>query len=161
MSPTASRPGLCNCLAIRKAARHVSQFYDQCLAPTGLRVTQFSILARLHRLGPRTITELAADLVSDRTTMGRNIGPLEREGLVAVGADPRDRRRRAVSITGPGTERLQAAQERWTEAQARFERAYGGPEALELRHLLAGVVAVDLDAPAAHPPRQRRPSAVR
>ena len=53
----------CNCLALRQAARHVTQFYDQHLAPTGLRTTQFSILAKLKRLGPLTINALARELV--------------------------------------------------------------------------------------------------
>ena len=59
----------CNCLALRQAARHVTQFYDQYLAPTGLRSTQFSILAKLHGLGPMTINALARELVMDRTTL--------------------------------------------------------------------------------------------
>src|SRR5215468_11447568 len=75
-------PELCNCLAVRQAARHITQFYDQCLAPSGLRTTQFSILAKLKRLGPMSINTLAADLVMDRTTLGRNILPLQREGLI-------------------------------------------------------------------------------
>src|SRR5579884_2504423 len=70
---TPPTPELCNCLAIRQAARHVSQLYDRYLAPTGLRGTQFSILAKLRRLGPTTINALARDLVMDRTTLGRNI----------------------------------------------------------------------------------------
>src|SRR5690242_14052443 len=53
----------CNCLALRQAARHVTQFYDQYLASTGLRTTQFSILAKLRRLGPMTINRLAAEMV--------------------------------------------------------------------------------------------------
>ena len=61
----------CNCFAVRAAARHVTQFYDQVLAPTGLRTTQFSILAKLKRLGPLTINTLARDMVMDRTTLGR------------------------------------------------------------------------------------------
>ena len=61
----------CNCLAARQAARHITQLYDQFLMPVGLRTTQFSILARLERLGPLTINALAAELVMDRTTMGR------------------------------------------------------------------------------------------
>lgn len=151
MTPAATRPDTCNCLALRKAARHVSQLYDRCLAPAGLRVTQFAILARLHRLGPRTVGELAADLVTDRTAMGRNLRPLGREGLVAVGTDPRDRRRRTLSLTAAGAERLHAAQAGWAEAQARFERAYGGPEAADLRRVLAGVIAADLAASAPMP----------
>jgi DNA-binding MarR family transcriptional regulator len=65
-----SGPDDCNCLAVRQAARHITQFYEQLLAPSGLRTTQFSILARLRRLGPMTINTLAADLVMDRTTLG-------------------------------------------------------------------------------------------
>ena len=59
-----------------RRARHVTQFYDQFLAPSGLRTTQYSILARLQRKGPMTINALAAELVMDRTTLGRNILPL-------------------------------------------------------------------------------------
>src|SRR5262245_64491964 len=87
-----SGPEECNCLAVRQAARHVTQFYDQFLAPSGLRTTQFSVLAKLKRLGPMTINALASDLVMDRTTLGRNILPLEREGLIAVQTGRSDRR---------------------------------------------------------------------
>src|SRR5260370_428682 len=79
----------CNCFAVRAAARHVTQSYDQFLAPTGLRTTQFSILAKLKRKGPLTINALAEDMVMDRTTLGRTILPLERDGLMtALGIPP-------------------------------------------------------------------------
>jgi DNA-binding MarR family transcriptional regulator len=81
----------CNLLAIRQAARHVTQFYDQHLVPTGLRATQFGILAKIERQGPITINALAADLVMDRTTLGRNIRPLERDGLIAIEPGAADR----------------------------------------------------------------------
>jgi len=68
-----SGPEECNCLAVRQAARHITQFYDQFLAPSGLRTTQFSILAKLRRLGLMTINALAAEMVMDRTTLSRNI----------------------------------------------------------------------------------------
>jgi DNA-binding MarR family transcriptional regulator len=55
----------CNCFALRSAARHITQFYDQFLAPSGLRATQFSILAKLRRLGPVTISEMAKNMVTD------------------------------------------------------------------------------------------------
>src|ERR1700747_1913321 len=74
----------CTCLAVRQAARHITQFYDQHLAPFYLRTTQFSILAKLKQLGPMTINALADGLVMDRTTLGRNILPLERDGLISV-----------------------------------------------------------------------------
>ena len=85
-------PEDCNCLAVRQAARHITQFYDQLLAASGLRTTQFSILAKLRRLGAMTINALAAEIVMDRTTLGRNILPLERDGLVIVEQGSRDRR---------------------------------------------------------------------
>ncbi|MBV9686386.1 MAG: hypothetical protein JO096_04145, partial [Alphaproteobacteria bacterium] len=53
---TVLKPELCNCLALRQAARHVTQFYDRFLASAGLRATQFGILAKLRRLGPMTIS---------------------------------------------------------------------------------------------------------
>src|SRR5215469_16244332 len=67
-----SGPEECNCLAVRQAARHITQFYDQFLAPSGLRTTQFSILAKLRRLGLMTINALAAEMVMDRTTLTRS-----------------------------------------------------------------------------------------
>ena len=76
--------GDCTCLAVRQAARHVTQFYDRHLASAGLRTTQFSILARLRRQGPITINTLADEMVMDRTTLGRNILPLERDGLISI-----------------------------------------------------------------------------
>jgi hypothetical protein len=57
------RPEDCNCFAVRSAARHISQFYDQFLAPVGLRTTQFSILSKLKRRGPLTINALAKVMV--------------------------------------------------------------------------------------------------
>ena len=106
---TTTLPGAeqCNCFAVRSAARHVTQLYDQLLAPIGLRVTQFSILAKLKRRGPLTINALADDMVMDRTTLGRNILPLERDGLIDAQETSREGRRpeRTVySITAAGSE---------------------------------------------------------
>ena len=139
-------PEDCNCLAFRQAARHVTQFYDQFLAPTGLRTTQFSILAKLRRLGPLTINALAGDLVMDRTTLGRNILPLEREGLIAVVQGSADRRSKELHLTDLGAARLRAAVKQWTRAQARFESVFGGKRASELRAVLHTVAASDLGA---------------
>src|SRR5258708_39679525 len=95
----------CNCLAIRQAARHVSQFYDQFLAPVGLRTTQFSILAKLRRLGPQSINTLAESMVMDRTTLGRNILPLERDGLIRIQPLATDRRSKELHLTKAGERR--------------------------------------------------------
>ena len=140
-----SERDVCNCYAVRKAARHVTQHYDRTLAPSGLRTTQYSLLSRIDRTGPRTINELAAELALDRTTMGRNIRPLERDGFIKLTTDPKDRRRRALSLTELGRTRLADARALWVEAQGRFEAAYGAASALNLRNTLADLLAVDLE----------------
>jgi DNA-binding MarR family transcriptional regulator len=131
----------CNCFAVRAAARHVTQFYDRFLAPIGLRTTQFSILAKLKQLGPLTINTLARDMVMDRTTLGRNILPLERDGLIRIEATASDRRAKELHLTKAGEKRLQAARKRWSEAQARFETTFGPRRAADLRTMLRAVVA--------------------
>ena len=131
----------CNCFAARAAARHITQVYDQLLAPAGLRTTQFSILSKLKRRGPLTINALARDMVMDRTTLGRNILPLERDGLIRIEATASDRRAKELHLTKSGEKRLQVANERWSEAQARFETTFGPRRAAELRKVLRAVVA--------------------
>jgi DNA-binding MarR family transcriptional regulator len=137
-------PESCTCLAVRQAARHVTQYYDHFLLPSGLRTTQFSILAKLRRLGPTTINALAAEMVMDRTTLGRNILPLEREGLIAIVPSNLDRRSKELHLTDAGAARLRAAMKGWTRAQNGFEAAFGAKRSAELRRLLRAVSASDL-----------------
>jgi DNA-binding MarR family transcriptional regulator len=131
----------CNCFAVRSAARHVSQFYDQFLVPIGLRTTQFSILAKLKRRGPLTINALAEEMVMDRTTLGRNILPLERDGLIQIQPVLTDRRAKELHLTNAGDKRLQAGLKAWTQAQSQFEAAFGIKRAADLRTMLRSVVA--------------------
>ena len=134
----------CNCLALRQAARHVTQFYDHYLVPTGLRTTQFSILARLERLGPITINALAEELVMDRTTLGRNIQPLEREELITVRKGRADRRSKELHLTNTGAARLRQSVKAWAEAQTRFEAVFGAKRSSDLRALMRAVSASNL-----------------
>jgi DNA-binding MarR family transcriptional regulator len=136
-------PEDCNCLAVRQAARHITQFYDRWLAPSGLRTTQFSILAKLRRTGPMTINELAAEMVMDRTTLGRNILPLERDGLVAVTQGRHDRRSKELRITEAGEASFRAGLKGWRDAQRRFETAFGAERTANMRSLLHAVAATD------------------
>jgi len=144
----------CNCFAMRAAARHLSQSYDRFLAPSGLRTTQFSILARLKRRGPLTINALAEDMVMDRTTLGRNILPLERDGLISIEPTVSDRRAKELRLTKAGEKRLQAALKGWSQAQARFETVFGAERAGDLRKLLRAVAASEF-APGKEPPIRR------
>ena len=130
----------CNCLAVRQAARYVTQLYDRHLAASGLRTSQYGILAKLKRLGPMTINELAAELVIDRTTLGRNIRPLERDGLITITPGRTDRRIKELQLTAAGDARFQETRQAWVEAQRNFETGFGPERSAELRRLLRALV---------------------
>ena len=144
-----SGPEDCNCLAVRQAARHITQFYDHFLVPSGLRTTQFSILANLRRLGPMTINRLAAEMVMDLTTLGRNILPLERDGLIAVEQGISDRRSKELRVTEAGEARFRAGMKGWAQAQRQFEKAFGAKRTADMRVLLHAVAATKLGTYAA------------
>jgi len=108
----------CVCTQLRRASRLVSNFYDEQLAPAGLTVTQYALLARIDRAAGMTRSALAAQLGMDRTTLTRNLGPLERAGLVQsqIGED---RREKTLGITNAGRKRLVEAEPLWSKAQER------------------------------------------
>jgi DNA-binding MarR family transcriptional regulator len=137
--------GTCNCLAARKAARYLTAAYDKALAPSGLRITQFTILNKLGRLGPMTIKRLAAAMAMDRTTLAANLKPMERDGLLVTAAAVEDRRATAIEITEAGKAKLMEAVPLWTLAQAQFEAGYGATSASQLRSALGGVLETGLD----------------
>src|SRR5882672_8013704 len=144
----------CNCFAVRAAARHISQAYDRFLAPTGLRASQFSILSKLKQKGPLTINALADNMVMDRTTLGRNILPLERDGLIRIERAASDRRAKELHLTKAGEKVFQAARKKWSAAQERFEAAFGAKRAVDLRSLLRVIVASEF-APVSRRPGSR------
>ena len=111
----------CNCNTLRRAMRRISGFYDAQLAPSGLKATQFAILALLNHAGGLTVGEMAQKTDLDRTTAGKNLRPLEAMGLVAVTAAKEDGRRRAISLTRAGQAALKKALPLWQAAQAHFE----------------------------------------
>lgn len=145
-------PVVCNCAALRQAARHVTRYYDACLAGIGLRITQYVILSRLARAGTGpgaqggaiTMAELAATMAMDRSTLGHNLRPLERDGLVTIAPAAADRRARAVSLTATGRRRMDEARDAWNRAQQGFEAKFGTERARAFRALMADIVAVDL-----------------
>jgi DNA-binding MarR family transcriptional regulator len=142
----------CNCRAVRQAARYVTQIYDRHLAPCGLRISQFGILAMLKRKGPLTINELAAELIIDRTTLGRNIQPLERDGLIAVKPSAFDRRSKELHLSALGERKFREGRKCWLEAQKEFENSFGSERAVELRALLGLMVAGERHQPVAAAP---------
>ena len=144
--PGSSRPinsDLCNCAAMRKASRRVSQMYDAALAPAGLKATQLAILSAIGRRAddPPTMRELADALVMDRSTLGQNLRPLERDRLVAMEPSDADRRRKLIVLTESGRAKYAQARSLWRVAQERFERAVGTAEAASLRRILLSIAA--------------------
>ena len=135
----------CNCSALRQAARHVTRLYDSELAATGLGLNQYSILSRLEKLGPRTIQELAANLVMDRSTLGHLLRPLLKRGLLKLEASKADRRSRVIRLSAAGKALLKQARPLWARAERRFERKIGAAPARALREALIRVAAADFD----------------
>ena len=132
----------CTCGSLRKASRRVSQFYDTALAPVGIKSTQYSILSEVARgrpEGPVTIRELAAALVMDRSTLGHNLKPLERDDLLIVRLSNGDRRKRHVELTAKGRSILQKSRRLWSVAEGRFEEIFGKEPAAELRAVLLNI----------------------
>jgi DNA-binding MarR family transcriptional regulator len=129
-------PEVCNCAALRQAARRVTRVYADALAPAGLGVNQSSILTRLSLAGPSTIQDLARLLVMDRSTLGHLLRPLEERGLMKLEVSEQDRRSRMVALTPAGKIAVAKARRHWAAAQRRFESTFGKEAALEFRTVL-------------------------
>jgi DNA-binding MarR family transcriptional regulator len=109
----------CACKRLRRTARAVTQLYDQTLRPSGLRVTQFTLLVGVAVSEPVPITRLADALGLDRTTLARDLRPLTERGLLEVAAGD-DRRTRVVRLTRQGRDAIARAYPLWKQAQARM-----------------------------------------
>lgn len=109
----------CACTMLRRVTRAVTATYDKALEPSGLRITQFSVLRMLHRHGPMPVTQLAERVALERSTMGRNLNPLERRGLVRFEIGKVDQRERVAHLTSAGQAAIQLALPHWRETQHR------------------------------------------
>jgi DNA-binding MarR family transcriptional regulator len=114
----------CTANSLRRASRQISAFFDDAMADCGVRGTQFSLLTALAVGGKMPLTRLADALALDRTTLTRNLAPLEREGLVAS-LPSADGRVRTVALTPRGQQALERALPKWEGAQRRVVAALG------------------------------------
>jgi DNA-binding MarR family transcriptional regulator len=133
--------GHCACFNVRRAARAITQHYDRVLAPSGLRATQFTLLVALGRAGAIPFTRLADVLGMDRTTLTRNLSPLERDGLLTIRPGP-DRRVKLVTITEKGREVLTRAIPLWQDAQRRITAGLGAGRWDGIRRELQAIAAL-------------------
>ena len=113
----------CTCARLRKLTRRLTRIYDAHLASQAIKVTQYSLLANAAR-GERTVSEFAAELEMDRSTLSRNLAPLAAQGWVdvSIGADPRSR---SIRVTAAGRRKLKAALPLWRKAQCEVEAILG------------------------------------
>jgi DNA-binding MarR family transcriptional regulator len=121
----------CTCFNLRKATRVVTQVYDDAMRPTGLRATQFALLAHTYAMGPVPLRKLAEAMVTDRTTLARNLEPLEKEGLLSI-EDGEDRRSRIISITEYGLKKFAEAYPVWKRTQDEVKKIMGEGEWSEM-----------------------------
>ena len=117
---------ICVCATARMAARSLTRIYDRALEPAGIRTTQFSVLARLLEEAPLPLTHLAGRLAMDRTTLARDLRPLERRDLVAISVGA-DRRVRMAELTPAGRRLVDEVRPLWKQVQ-RDVRAQLGPD---------------------------------
>ena len=129
----------CLCLHVQRAARALARRFDEALRPVGLTNGQFSLLMALNRPEPAAMGPVARLLAMDRTTLTAALKPLERLGLVAVGADPADRRSRLLSLTGKGKEALASAVPIWRAVHAEVEAGLPEPGPDVLRGALTAL----------------------
>ena len=114
----------CVCNKTRIAARVVTRIYDEALRPVRLRATQFALLVSLGTDGAMSIAALAKAMGMDRSTLTRNLRPLESGGLVARGGEGW-RRSKSVEITAKGRAHLQRALPLWRAVQSEMMRKLG------------------------------------
>jgi DNA-binding MarR family transcriptional regulator len=120
------RPPLdCACASLRRAARAVTQVYDEELRPTGLRVTQYTLLEALGKVGDVGQGRLGELLALDSTTLSRTLRLVESAGWIDS-VPGRDRRERHWRLTRAGREKLDEAQPFWERAQARLRKNLRG-----------------------------------
>lgn len=127
----------CACFNLRRATRALTQMYDDALRPAGLRTTQFTLLNAIRIAGPVTVRRLATAVVMDRTTLTRDLRPLERQGLVSI-APGEDRRERRVDLTPKGAQVINRTLPLWERVQTQVTAGLG-PE--RLRRLLGDLTA--------------------
>ncbi len=134
----------CNCNAMRKASRQITRFYDAHLEPTGLRITQFLILATLNEAGGAAVNALAERLDIERTAMGKMLGFLERDGMIRIRPSPTDGRSRLIELSEKGRRLHAEASPLWRQAQRQFEQLNGAKTVTALRQGLSKMVVGDV-----------------
>jgi DNA-binding MarR family transcriptional regulator len=135
----------CVCSTLRMVTRAVTQLYDDVLRPSGLRVTQFSILATLAHLGEANLRQLGDALALDQTTLTRSLNLLERDNVIERVPHP-DARIKAMRLTARGRRALGVARPLWAQAQGVVLRKLGTEAWVDAKRRLAHLLDVAVDS---------------
>jgi DNA-binding MarR family transcriptional regulator len=138
----AARGEPCFCALARRAARGLTELYERELAPYGITLPQFSLLRATGALGPIGISDLAARLKLDRTTLGRNLKLLEKMSLVAMDGNSEDQRERLVRLTTKGARTSAQALAAWQAAQAKVRRGLSKEKLRALQEIVEEIDAL-------------------
>src|SRR5216683_3423998 len=150
----------CVCNTLRMATRVVTQLYDDVLRPSGLRVTQFSILAAIARLGEASLKQLEEALAIDQTTLTRSVSLLERDGVIERASHP-DGRIKAMRLTAKGRRALEMARPLWARAQDKVLRELGTKAWADAQRRLAQLLRIAVKKrKLSRGPRRGKPSSV-
>lgn len=136
---------VCCCFNMRKGMRAVTQFFDRYLEPTGIRATQFTLLVELSSTHGKTLTDIAEGLVMDRTTLTRNLKPLEKMELITT-IQPADKRAKAYVLTEKGKELLERCMPLWQQAQDNVVNGLGDETYQDLLGKLTRMLSVTSQA---------------
>lgn len=134
-------PSPCNCMNIRRASRAVTQFYDEALKPSGLTIGQMGVLRHIGVAEKITISDLAKVMRIDRTTLNRNMKPLNDAGLLVIRTGE-DSRTRQISLTDEGKVAVANAWKLWGEAQSSLKDYLGKEDLNKLTQLLSKLEAI-------------------
>ena len=125
-------------------SRAVTQLYDDVLRPSGLRVTQYSVLVMLARLGEANLRQLEHKLAIDQTTLTRSLKLLERDGVIERVPHP-DARTKVMTLTSRGRRVLEAARPLWARAQGKVLGEWGPTAWADAQRRLAHLLRVAVE----------------
>jgi len=125
----------CLCILTRQVSRKLTAVYDEALAPTGINIAQFSLLRKLRRYGPSSLSALASLADLDRSTLGRNLRVLEKMNLVAL-IPGKDKRESVAALTDQGAQTIKAGDPIWDRTQDEIANKIGSTGIGQLQAML-------------------------
>lgn len=132
----------CSCLKLRRASQAITKIYDEYLEPSGIKISQYSILKSIARMEPVNVSDLAINVRLDRTTLVRNLKPLEQKGLISD-ISKEGTRNRQIVLTENGKISLKEAIPLWEKAQDYIEQYLGVDDLSTLSILLLKIGKLD------------------